>query len=104
MVGKGGGGDSMTSIDRNGIRAPTGGLLMSGRRPNSDSGEPDSWSNGSVFMRPREPIWIDPSLHIPLQQSTATADCDDIDPYARQCHALHCGHALLRLLSGRDGG
>src|SRR5215217_84072 len=47
-----------------------GGLLMSGRRPNSDSGEPDSWSNGSVFMRPREPIWIDPSLHIPLQQST----------------------------------
>jgi hypothetical protein len=34
----------------------------------------------------------------------STADCDDIDPYARQCHALHCGHALLRLLSGRDGG
>ena len=34
----------------------------------------------------------------------ATADCDDIDPYARQCHALHCGHALLRLLRGRDGG
>ena len=39
-----------------------------------------------------------------LSKRCLTADCDDIDPYARQCHALHCGHALLRLLSGRDGG
>jgi hypothetical protein len=60
----------------------TGGLLMSGRRPNWDSGEPDLWSNGSVFMGPRDPISIDPSPHIPLQQTTATANCDDIDPYA----------------------
>src|SRR5215212_10386429 len=48
-----------------------GGLLMSGRRLTSDSGEPDLWSNGSVFMGPREPISIDPSPHIPLQQTTA---------------------------------
>jgi hypothetical protein len=47
-----------------------GGLLMSGRRPKSDSGEPDLWSNGSVFMEPSEPISIDPSPHIPLQQTT----------------------------------
>src|SRR5215213_2659390 len=51
----------------------TGGLLMSGRRLTSDSGEPDLWSNGSVFMGPREPISIDPSPHIPLQQTTARA-------------------------------
>src|SRR5215211_3663449 len=44
---------------------------MSGRRLTSDSGEPDLWSNGSVFMGPREPISIDPSPHIPLQQTTA---------------------------------
>jgi hypothetical protein len=43
---------------------------MSGRRPNCDSGEPDLWSNGSVFMGPREPISIDPSPQISLQQTT----------------------------------
>jgi transposase len=47
---------------------------MSGRRLTSDSGEPDLWSNGSVFMGPREPISIDPSPHIPLQQTTVKAD------------------------------
>src|SRR5215213_8690481 len=53
------------------VMAIIGGLLMSGRRLTSDSGEPDLWSNGSVFMGPREPISIDPSPHIPLQQTTA---------------------------------
>jgi GH25 family lysozyme M1 (1,4-beta-N-acetylmuramidase) len=43
---------------------------MSGRRPNSDSGEPDLWSNGSVFMGSKEPISVDPSPQIPLQQTT----------------------------------
>src|SRR5215211_6137934 len=43
---------------------------MSGRRPNCDSGEPDLWSNGSVFMEPSKPISIDPSPHIPLQETT----------------------------------
>ena len=43
---------------------------MSGRRPNCDSGERDLWSNGSVFMEPSKPISIDPSPHIPLQQTT----------------------------------
>ena len=47
-----------------------GGLLMSGRRPNSDSGERDLWSNGSVFMGSKEPISVDPSPQIPLQQTT----------------------------------
>jgi hypothetical protein len=46
---------------------------MSGSRPDCDSGEPDLWSNGSVIMGPREPISIDPSLHIPLQQTTDKA-------------------------------
>src|SRR5215213_12028717 len=55
------------------VMAIIGGLLMSGRRLTSDSGEPDLWSNGSVFMGPREPISIDPSPHIPLQQTTVTA-------------------------------
>jgi hypothetical protein len=32
-------------------------------------------------MGPREPISIDASLHIPLQQTTATADFSVIDPY-----------------------
>ena len=52
------------------LRRLIGGLLMSGR-PKSDSGEPDLWSNGSVFEEPRESISIDPSPHIPLQQTTA---------------------------------
>ena len=43
---------------------------MSGRRPNYDLGEPDLWSNGSVFMGQCEPISIDPGPHIPLQQTT----------------------------------
>jgi hypothetical protein len=47
-----------------------GGLLMSGRRSNCDSGEPDLWSNGSVFMGQSAPTSIDPSPHIPLQQTT----------------------------------
>jgi hypothetical protein len=51
----------------------SGGLLMSGRRPNSDSGEPDLWSNGSVFMGSKEPISVDPSPQISLQQTTARA-------------------------------
>src|SRR5215213_11373206 len=55
------------------VMAIIGGLLMSGRRLTSDSGEPDLWSNGSVFMGPREPISIDPSPHIPLQQTTVMA-------------------------------
>jgi hypothetical protein len=46
---------------------------MSGRRPNCDSGEPDLWSNGSVFEEPSEPISIDPSPHIPLQHTTVKA-------------------------------
>src|SRR5215213_5591478 len=54
------------------VMAIIGGLLMSGRRLTSDSGEPDLWSNGSVFMGPREPISIDPSPHIPLQQTTVS--------------------------------
>jgi hypothetical protein len=41
-----------------------GDLLMSGRSPYCDSGEPDLWSNGSVFMGPSELISIDPSPHI----------------------------------------
>jgi hypothetical protein len=48
----------------------SGGLLMSRRRPTSDSGEPDLWSNGSIFTEPSEPISIDRSPHIPLQQTT----------------------------------
>jgi hypothetical protein len=56
---------------------------MSGRRPYRDSEKPDLWSNGSVFMGPREPIPIDPSPHIPLQQTTATADCTDVGLTAR---------------------
>ena len=47
-----------------------GGLLMSERRSDCDWGEPDLWSNGGVFVGPSEPISIDPSLHIPLQQTT----------------------------------
>jgi hypothetical protein len=50
-----------------------GGLLMSGRRANCDSGEPDPWSRESVFMRPSGPISIDPSLHIQLQQTTSSS-------------------------------
>jgi hypothetical protein len=61
----------------------TGGLLMSGRRLNCRSGEPDLWSYGSVFMGPREPISFDPSPHIPLQQTTVTADFSVIDPYRK---------------------
>jgi hypothetical protein len=57
----------------------SGGLLMSGRRPDCDSGEPDLWSKGSVSMGPNAPISIDPSLHIQLQQTIATADCVDVD-------------------------
>src|SRR5215210_2071626 len=57
--------------NRRSLISPIGGLLMSGRRPNSDSGEPDLWSNGSVFMGSKEPISVDPSPQIPLQQTTA---------------------------------
>src|SRR5215211_9392553 len=55
-------------------------LLMSGRRPNCDSGKPDLWSNGSVFMGPREPISIDPCPHILLQQTTAMVCCSRKSP------------------------
>ncbi len=73
-----------------------GGLLMSGRRPNRDSGEPDLWSNRSVFQEPSEPISIDPSPHIPLQQTTVIRNpvdrfsietpraCSDGFPIARE--------------------
>jgi len=57
-----------------------GSLLMSGRRSKSDTGEPDLWSNGSVFEVLREPISIDPSLHISLQQTTLIAGCNDLGP------------------------
>ena len=43
---------------------------MSGRMSDCDSGEPDLWSNGSVFMGLIEPISLDPSPHILLQQTT----------------------------------
>jgi len=43
-----------------------------------DGREPDLGSNGRVFMGPREPISIDLSPHIPLQQTTVTADCNDV--------------------------
>jgi hypothetical protein len=77
-------------------RRPTGGLLMSGRRSDCDSGEPNLWSNGSVFIEPSASMSIDPSLHIPLQQTTATADCDDIDPYARHRQTPpRCDYALI---------
>jgi hypothetical protein len=56
---------------------------MSGRRPNCDSGEPDLWSNGSVFKRPREPSSIDPSPHILLQQTT------DRSRFLRRSSNLH---------------
>jgi hypothetical protein len=46
------------------------GLLISGRRPNYDSGEPVLGSNGSIFMGPSAPISIAPSPHIPLRQTT----------------------------------
>src|SRR5215203_5262058 len=59
----------------------SGGLLMSGRRPNSDSGEPDLCSNGSVFMGSKEPISVDPSPQIPLQQTTATAFLEKGEPF-----------------------
>ena len=65
-----------------GERPFTGGLLMSGRRSTCDSGERDLWSIGSVFMGPREPTSIDPSQHIPLQQTTATAILIRVDPVA----------------------
>jgi DNA-binding response OmpR family regulator len=58
----------------------SGRLLMSGRRPNCDSGKPDLWSNGSVFTEPSEPISIDPSPHIPLQQTTVRAGDVSLDP------------------------
>jgi hypothetical protein len=32
------------------FHALSGDLLISKRRPNCDSGEPDLWSNGSVLM------------------------------------------------------
>jgi hypothetical protein len=48
----------------------SGGLLMSGRRPDCELGDPDLWSKGSVCMGPSKPISIDPSAHIPLQQTT----------------------------------
>ena len=68
--------------------SPTiGCLLMSGRRLNSDSGEPDWWSNGSVFMGSKEPISVDPSPQIPLQQTTAISGCDSIDPPRFSAHA-----------------
>jgi hypothetical protein len=54
-------------------RAIIGGLLMSGRRSNCDSGDPGLWSNGSVLEEPCEPISIDPSPHILLQQTTVSA-------------------------------
>jgi hypothetical protein len=60
--------------------APIGGLLMSRRRSNCDSGELDLWSNGSVFMGPREPISIDLRPHIPLQQTTAKIVRGDASP------------------------
>jgi hypothetical protein len=62
------------------LQAFSGGLLMSGRRSDCDSGEPNLWSNGSVFIEPSASISIDPSPHIPLQQTTVTAGCGDIDP------------------------
>src|SRR5215213_8216167 len=56
-----------------GLNPSTAGFLILGRRANCDSGEPDLWSNGSVFMGPSEPISIDPSSPILLQQSTVLA-------------------------------
>jgi hypothetical protein len=67
-------------------RTTIGGLLMSGRRPNCDPGEPNLWSNGSVFMGPREPISIDPSPHILLQQTTAMAAYTVIEPPSLSNH------------------
>jgi hypothetical protein len=49
----------------------SGGLLVSGRRPDWDSEVPDLWSNGSAFMGLSAPISINPSPHIQIQQTTA---------------------------------
>src|SRR5215217_7267046 len=72
----------------------SGGLLMSGRRSTCDSGEPDLWSNGSVFMGSREPISIDPSPHIPLQQTTAMAVVIAVDPPLLHRHSREIRSAL----------
>jgi DNA-binding response OmpR family regulator len=70
------------------------GLLMSVRRLNCDSGKPDLWSNGSVFMGPREYISIDPSPHIPLQQTTVRAGDVSLDPLR---HAVWRGEERVDL-------
>src|SRR5215203_7520142 len=88
----------------------SGGLLMSGRRPNSDSGEPDLCSNGSVFMGSKEPISVDPSPQIPLQQTTVTAVPVSIDPCVLACgnetifEGSQIEGALSRRLRHTQGG